>query len=129
MAGVSSDLVFALEDAFDIEGIDDSLLPSDVPVKVSGTRWQTPKADRVKFVAKDAAYEVLTEHGNPSGLTLAPKPGQGTFRGRFKVFAVTKAGKSKKYTATVSGAVLDGAGYGTATIKKTGAVPVTVRAE
>ncbi|MBQ6011326.1 MAG: InlB B-repeat-containing protein [Kiritimatiellae bacterium] len=129
VAGVSSDLVFALEDAFDIEGIDDSLLPSDVPVKVSGTRWQTPKADRVKFVAKDAAYEALTERGNPSGLTLAAKPGQGTFRGRFKVFAVTEAGKSKKYTATVNGAVLDGAGYGTATIKKAGAVPVTVRAE
>lgn len=129
VAGVSSDLVFALEDAFDIEGIDDSLLPSDVPVTVSGTRWQTPKADRVKFVAKDAAYEVLTERGNPSGLTLAAKPGLGTFRGRFKVFAVTEAGKSKKYTATVTGAVLDGAGYGTATIKKNGAVPVTVKPE
>ena len=129
VSGVASDLSFSMEDAFDVEGVDDSLLPSDVAVTASGGKWLTPKADRVKFVKADSAYEVETEYGNPSGLALSAKAGEGTFRGRFKVFAVTEAGTSKKYTATVTGAVLDGVGYGTATIKKNGAVPVTVRAE
>ena len=128
---ITSDAVFSLENAFesgDVE-IDDSLLPEDVEVTVSGTRWVTPKSDRVKFISDDATYDVLTEYGNPSGLSLSFKPVQGMFLGRFKVFAVTEAGKSKKYTATVSGAVLDGVGYGTATIKKIGSVPVTVTSE
>ena len=129
VSGVASDLSFSMEDAFDVEGVDDSLLPSDVAVTASGGKWLTPKADRVKFVKADSAYEVETEYGNPSGLALSAKAGEGTFRGRFKVFAVTETGKSKKYTATVTGVVLDGVGYGTATIKKNGAVPVTVRAE
>lgn len=122
-------LTFSLEEAFDIEGIDDSLLPSDVAVTVSGVNWRTPKTDSVKFVAEDSTYEVRTEYGNPSGLSLSVKPGMGTFRGSFKVFAVTEAGHSKKYTAAVKGAILDGVGYGTATIRKVGSVPVTVRAE
>lgn len=133
-AGWASDilddsLTFSLEEAFDIEGIDDSLLPSDVAVTVSGVNWRTPKADSVKFVAEDSAYEVRTEYGNPSGLSLSVKSSEGMFRGRFKVFTVTEAGRSKKYSATVNGAILDGVGYGTATIRKIGAVPVTVRAE
>ena len=107
-SGISSGATFSLEDDFEIEGVDDSLLPADVEVTVSGTRWTTPKSD------------------NPSGLTLSWSSAKGTFKGKFKVFAVTEAGKSKKYTAVVSGAVLDGVGYGTATIKKVGSVPVKV---
>lgn len=129
-SGILDDsLTFSLEEAFDIEGIDDSLLPSDVAVTVSGVNWRTPKTDSVKFVAEDSAYEVRTEYGNPSGLSLSVKSSEGMFRGRFKVFTVTEAGRSKKYSATVNGAILDGVGYGTATIRKIGAVPVTVRAE
>ena len=129
-SGILDDsLTFSLEEAFDIEGIDDSLLPSDVAVTVSGVNWRTPKADSVKFVAEDSTYEVRTEYGNPSGLSLSVKSSEGMFRGRFKVFTVTEAGRSKKYSATVNGAILDGVGYGTATIRKIGAVPVTVRAE
>ena len=129
-SGILDDsLTFSLEEAFDIEGIDDSLLPSDVAVTVSGVNWRTPKTDSVKFVAEDSTYEVRTEYGNPSGLSLSVKSSEGMFRGRFKVFTVTEAGRSKKYSATVNGAILDGVGYGTATIRKIGAVPVTVRAE
>lgn len=131
VAEMLTDATFSLEDVFEIDDveIDESLLPEDVAVAVSGARWLTPRGDRVKFVADDAAYEVQTEYGNPSGLSLSAKPALGTFLGRFKVFAVTDAGRSKKYTATVTGAVLEGVGYGTATIKKIGAVPVTVKAE
>lgn len=126
---ISSNAAFALEEPFELEGVDDSLLPSDVEVAVSGARWSTPKADKVKFSAEDGGYTVLTEYGNPSGLTLAWSSAKGTFKGKFKVFAVTEAGKSKSYKATVVGAVLDGVGYGTATIRKIGSVPVTVKPE
>ena len=128
-SAIPSDAAFALEEGFELEGVDDSLLPSDVEVTVSGARWSTPKADKVKFSAEDGGYEVLTEYGNPSGLTLAASSAKGTFKGKFKVFAVTEAGKSKSYKATVAGAVLDGVGYGTATIRKIGSVPVTVKPE
>ena len=134
-AGAVSQIVsgssFALEGGFDIEDIeiDESLLPEDVEVTVSGSKWRVPKADRVKFVKDDAAYEVQTEYGNTAGLALSFNAKTGTFRGSFKVFGVTEAGKSKKYTAAVNGVVLDGEGFGTATVKKVGAVPVTVKAE
>ena len=111
VSGISNGAAFSLEDDFDIEGMEDSLLPADVEVTVSGTRWTTPKSD------------------NPSGLTLSWSSAKGTFKGKFKVFAATEAGKSKKYTAVVNGAVLDGVGYGTATIKKLGSVPVMVKPE
>ena len=81
------------------------------------------------FSAEDGGYTVLTEYGNPSGLTLAASSAKGTFKGKFKVFAVTEADKSKKYTAVVNGVILDGVGYGTANIKKIGSVPVTVKPE
>ena len=126
---ISSDAVFALEETFELEGVDDSLLPADVEVAVSGARWSTPKADKVTFSAEDGGYTVLTEYGNPSGLTLAASSAKGTFKGKFKVFAVTEADKSKKYTAVVNGVILDGVGYGTANIKKIGSVPVTVKPE
>jgi hypothetical protein len=43
-----------------------------------------------------------------------------------KVFAETDEGRSKKYTATVTGVAVEGVGYGTATIKKVGSVPVKI---
>ena len=128
-SGISSASVFSLEEPFSFEGVEESLLPADVEVNVSGARLSTPKAGKVKFNAADGTYEDLTESGNPSGLTLSASSEKGTFSGKFKVFAVTEAGKSKKYTATVRGVVLDGVGYGTATIKKIGSVPVIVRPE
>ena len=42
---------------------------------------------------------------------------------------VTEDGKPKKFTAKVSGVVLDGRGYGSAVIKKVGSVPVVIEAK
>ena len=118
---------FSVADSFDVEGvdIDDSLLPIDVAVTASRTKWALPKADTVKFV-KDEGYVIAKDNGNPSGLKLTYAASKGTFRGSFKVCAVTDAGKSKKYTATVNGVVLNGIGYGAAVIKKVGSVPVVI---
>ena len=121
----------SVTDAFDVEDvdIDDSLLPIDVAVTATKSKWTLPKADTVKFDRESESYDVLTEYGNPAGLKLTYTASKGSFKGSFKVYGVTDAGKSKKYSATVIGAVLDGAGYGTAVIKKVGAVPVVITAE
>ena len=56
---------------------------------------------------------------------LSYKAKTGLFAGSFKVLPSGSAKRSKK-TATVNGAVVDGVGYGSAVIKKYGALPVTV---
>lgn len=125
---IAASAAFSVTDSFDVDGavVDDSLLPVGVEVIVSGTKWKLPKADTVKFLRDEEAYEIVRDYGNPAGLKLTYAAKTGTFKGSFKVYAVTDAGKSKKHTATVNGAVLDGVGYGTAVIKKVGAVPVVI---
>ena len=56
---------------------------------------------------------------------LSYKAKTGLFAGSFKVLPSGNAKRSKK-TAAVNGAVVDGKGYGSAVIKKYGALPVTV---
>lgn len=112
--------------------VDESLLPglgNGVGVTPSGKKWILPKADKVKFDRETEAYVVTTDYGNPSGLKLTFAASSGTFKGSFKVYAVTENGKSKTYTAQVSGAVVDGVGYGTALIKKACSVPVVIQPE
>lgn len=108
-----SDSLFSLEEDFDAEDVDieTDLLPNGLPISVAGSKWTLPKGDE-----------------NPSELKLTYST-DGTFKGSFKVYAVTDAGKSKKYTANVTGVVLDGAGFGTAAIKKVASVPVFIEAE
>ena len=112
--------------------VDDSLLPgleNGVEIRPSGKKWVLPKADRVKFDRKTGTYDVTTDFGNKSGLKLAFTASSGKFKGSFKVYAVTEKGKSKTYTAQVTGAVVDGVGYGTAVIKKACSMPVAIQPE
>ena len=62
---------------------------------------------------------------NPAALKLKFKSKNGTFSGSFKAY-VDVNGKLKATTVAVSGVLVNGVGYGTATIKKVGSVPVTV---
>ena len=62
---------------------------------------------------------------NPSALKLTYTAKSGTFKGSFKVYAASGS-KLKTTTVTVTGAMIDGKGYGAATVKKLGGVPVTV---
>ena len=57
---------------------------------------------------------------NLSAMKLTYTPKKGTFKGSFKVYALEGTGKAtklKKYTVSVTGVVVGGAGYGTATSK------------
>ena len=107
------------------ESIDDSFSPDGTVVAVSSGKWKLPRPDTVRFV-KGEGYEVVKDNGNPSGLKLSYVSKTGLFKGSFKLFGETDAGKSKKRTVTVSGAVVNGVGYGCACIKKVGGIPVVV---
>ena len=48
-----------------------------------------------------------------------------TFKGSFSAYALS-GGKLKKVKVTVSGVVLGRKGYGTASIKKVGSVPISI---
>ena len=123
-----SEAEFKLDGEFEFEDVivDDALSPDGTEVSVSNGKWVVPKAATVKFLRDDEAYEVTKNEDNPAQLKLKYTSKTGTFQGSFKVFGVTETGKSKKYTATVTGAVIDSIGYGTATIKKVGSVPVMI---
>ena len=70
-------------------------------------------------VTKEYALVVDTSKGktNRSGLKLSYTPKTGLFKGSFKVYAL-ESSKLKKYTVNVTGVVVNGAGYGQATMKK-----------
>ena len=61
---------------------------------------------------------------NPSGLKLTYKAKDGTFKGSFKAYADV-GGKPKATTVRVTGVLVEGVGYGMATVQG-GSAPVTI---
>ena len=118
-----------------MELVEDAL-PENVPVAVSGTKWAVvDKALTLKYqkIKEDCVvrYELPIPDGNVSGLKLKHTAKTGVFNGSFKMYA-TKGGekpKLKKYTVNVVGFVVDGVGYGQATMKKPAAGPWFVTVE
>ena len=99
-------------------------LPDGVLVTQKGTKWTLPKAGKVVY--KNGAPDESKLGDNPCGLKLTYKSKDGTFKGSFKVYAEVK-GKPKATTVNVTGFMLNGVGYGTATIKgKKSSVAVTI---
>lgn len=98
-------------------------LPDGVPVTKKGTKWTLPKVGRITM--KKGVIDVSKAGENPSGLKLAYKAKDGTFKGSFKVYAENK-GRLKATTVNVTGFLLNGMGFGTATIKKVGSVSVRI---
>ena len=98
-------------------------IPDGFRVASNGGKWVLPKAGKVVY--KDGAVDGAKLGENPSALKLSYKAKDGSFKGSFKVYAVI-GGKLKATTVNVTGVVINGVGYGTATIKKVGSVPVKV---
>ena len=115
-------------------GTVEELLPDGEPVLARGGKWAFNKAAGVKL-SKDkskAEWDMSNGKTNLSGLKLTYTPKAGTFKGSFKVYALQGADgakKLKKYTASVTGVVVDGKGYGQASIKKPVAGPWAVTVE
>ena len=112
-----ANLTFSLGDGFEgIAGVQSALLPDGLSIK-GGAKWDVGKAATVKLNAAKTAAEVIKDAGNDSGMKLTYKSKDGSFKGSFKVYAV-EGGRLKKFTANVTGLMIGGKGYGTATIKK-----------
>ncbi len=102
------------------------------PVAMAGARWTCGRPATMKWkkcppcrdgVCANCGYGswlVNDSNGktNVSGLKLTYNARQGTFKGTFKVFTWSPNGA--KYTVHVSGVVVDGVGYGKASLKKMG---------
>ena len=97
------------------------LLPDGLEIAVKGTKLTFPKAGKVVMNRYgDIDYDKAGD--NPSGLKLSYKAKGGTFTGSFKAY-VDYNGCLKTVTVSVSGLIIEGIGYGTATVKKIGSVP------
>ena len=118
------------------EGTIEELLPDGESVIQKNGKWSFAKAASVKWAkpkqgaALPERYDAESGKGllvdtsgdktNLSAMKLTYTPKKGTFKGSFKVYALEGAGKAtklKKYTIKVSGVVVGGVGYGTATCK------------
>ena len=100
-------------------------LPDGVSVAQKGSKWTLPKAG--KLTMKKGELDASKAGDNPSGLKLTLKK-DGTFTGSFKVYYAEK-GKLKSKAANITGIVINGVGYGTATIKNVGSVPISIGLE
>ena len=120
--------VFCLDiDAFsDLLGDDTYVdyLPDGIETTTKGMKWVLPKAGKV-VLTKAGEIDESKLGENPSGLKLTYKVKDGTFAGSFKAYTNEK-GKMRATSVSVSGVMIDGKGYGTATIKKVGSVPITI---
>lgn len=120
----------------------DYLLPSGEnaePVIQSGEKWSFAKAAQIKYkkitdrTTNEGRYELQgvddPEKTNLSAMKLTYTPNKGTFKGSFKVYALETAGSGLRlrgYSAKVSGIVVDGVGYGIASIGNNGSFLVSV---
>ncbi len=97
--------------------------PTNMRFTVSGTKWTLPKAGKVAL--KNGVVDESKLKDNPAALKLSYTAKNGTFKGSFKVYA-NQNGRVKSYSASVTGVVIDGIGYGTATIKKLGTISIWI---
>jgi len=105
-----------------------SYLPDGISVAQSGSRWTVAggaKAGKVQL-GKDGKVNEAKAGANPSGLKLTYKAKDGTFKGSFKVYADVN-GKLKSATVNVTGVMVGNEGYGMASIKKVGSLPISIR--
>lgn len=123
---ISGTCFFRLDADRRIESVDgaavvEPLLPDGEKIG-AGAKWTFDKAGKVSV---DKNTGTIVYGANPSALKLSYTPKTGAFKGSFKVYAMA-GGKLKKISATVTGTVVGGVGYGTALVGKKAAYPVTI---
>ena len=98
-------------------------LPDGIPVRQDGKKWVLPKAGKIVF--KNGEIDESKKGDNAAALKLTYKAADGSFKGSFKAYAIVD-GKLKATTVNVTGVMVNGVGYGTATVKGNGSVSVTI---
>ena len=117
----------ALGDDFVIQygyttSFEDVELYSPLAFTMAGKKWNFAKAATMRYkkcpanatCIGDWTIDATKGKTNIPGLRLTYNPKTGVFKGSFKLYTFF----GKKYTANVAGMVVDGIGYGQATIKK-----------
>lgn len=105
--------------------VGDCLPDDNLLIGLSGQKWQLAKAGKVVYKKGTTEIDRQKAGLNPSALKLTYKDKDGTFKGSFKAYVASK-GKLKSVSASVVGVLVNGVGYGTATIKKVGSVVVEI---
>lgn len=126
-SGLSFTVDPSVKDLFAGYSLCTKFLPVGVGVSTVGNRWvvaNRARAGRIRLVNGQVVDQLASL--NPSGLTLTSTARTGSFRGSFKLYAVDGRGRLKTFRATLTGVVVDGKGYGTATITGRGACAVTI---
>lgn len=133
LKGIAESTTFSM-DAADLPatltGVQTDYLPINEPITVSARKWALAKPATIKFkrgVFDQVAYDkgLTSGKSNDSSLKLKYSSKTGLFSGSFTIF--TLQGTSlKKVTAIVNGVVCDCVGYGSATIRKHGTIPVWI---
>ena len=100
---------------------------SSVRISTNGTKWVLPKAGKV-VLDRYGDIDESKLGANPAGLKLSYKAKDGTFSGSFKAY-MNKNGRPSAVTVSVSGVMIGREGYGTATVKNRGSVPVKINHE
>lgn len=103
-----------------LPGLYGEYLPNGIDVAANGTKWTVAggvKAGKVVFVKGGNTVDESKLGANPSGLKLAYKQKDGTFKGSFKAYSLGSNGKIKSHMANVTGVMIGETGYGTAMIK------------
>ena len=101
----------------------EAYLPDGLAVG-GGAKWTLPKAGKVQLT-RDGTVDASKLGTNPSGLKLTYKAKDGTFKGSFKAYSDVN-GKPKGTMVKVTGVLVNGVGYGSATIKNVGGASVTI---
>ena len=110
-----------------VPGLLVDLLPDGQEVRMKGAAFDIDKAGKAKLLKDKSGIDQSGLGPNPSGLKLKYTMKNGTFKGTFSAYALD-GGKLKKVKVAVSGVVLGGKGYGTASVKKPAASwPVEIR--
>ncbi|MBQ6914196.1 MAG: thioredoxin family protein [Kiritimatiellae bacterium] len=94
----------------------------------SGSRWAFPKKGTAKYDRKTGAFINTGAETNASGLKLTYTASTGAFKGTFLIYYKSSATRLGKLTAKVSGYVVDGVGYGVATVRSFGTFDVLITA-
>ena len=94
----------------------------------SGSRWAFPRKGSVKYVRASGTFVNSGADTNASGLKQTYTPSTGYFKGTFLLYYKSSATRVGKLTANVTGYVVDGVGYGTATIRGFGTFDVLISA-
>ena len=121
---------------FAVSGIPDSLegnaliggtdyLPLSQPFTSASSRWTFARKGTLRYVRTTGDF-VMSATDNPSGLKLTYKSANGFFKGTFTVYTKRNGVSIKRYTAKVSGFMVEDSGEGIVTINRVGTFACTI---